>query len=190
MPTCAASRGSLTSCCRQTDRPPGHFALFEAAVSRNFLHHPPASVARLEVAQRICARGVFSQLGLDQTDIFENTLEVEPRQSSKTAEGVRCRDGLGRFPRVLRDDDFHEGFSKALFDPMLRRAQREFFILKLLGQRGNEVRLTRDGLSFQMLQHLFEDIGACARTVRQAIRPEIRRFPQLLAAIDARGQIG
>ena len=167
---------------------PGYFEFIDTAVSGNLLHHSPAAVARLEVAQRIRARRIFSQLRFDQADVFENDLEVEPRQRSKTAECIRCRDGLGRFPRVLRPDHLHEGFSKAFFDPLLRRTQRQFFIVKLFRERRNEVRLPRNGLGFQISKHGFEDIGAGACAARQAIRPEIRRLPQLLAAIDARGQ--
>ena len=78
---------------------------------------------------------------------------------------------------MLSHDDFHEGFSKALFDPRLRRAQCEFLILQLLGQSGDEVWLLRDGFGFEMPQHPGEDLGAGARTVCQAIRPQVCRIP-------------
>ena len=89
----------VTGLLREMQRPPRHFAFFETAVSRYFLHHPPAAVACLKIAQRVGAGRVFSQLDLHQADVFENNLEVELAQGPKRfPERVRGRDRLGRFP--------------------------------------------------------------------------------------------
>ena len=86
---------------------------------------------------------------------------------------------------MLRSDDLDQRFAKALLDPVLRRPQRQFFILELFRQRRYEVGLSRDRLRFELAQHHFEGVTSLSRAAGQPVRPEIRRFAQLLALADA-----
>ncbi len=134
----------------------------------------------------INARGVFPQLRLHQADIFEDSREVEPRPASRrlpNAFEVETVSAASLVCWALTTSI--SDLPKLLFDPVLRRAQRHFLILKLLRQRCDEVRLARDRLGFKQVQDISsKDIAARARAGSQAVRPQISRLAQLLAPAD------
>ena len=162
----------------------------ESAVSGHFFNNPAASVACLEVADADMCPPDPSQFRLDQADFFEKILEVQTGQSAKTSKCVGCRNGLGRFPGVLRSDNSMSDLPKRCSIHAAPGRDASSSSCKLLREGRDKMRLLRDGLLFKILQHCFEGAGTGPRAASEPVRPEVSRFPQLLAAIDACRELG
>src|SRR5947209_6919392 len=99
----------------------------------DLFHDVSAFVAGIEIAALVNAAWIVAQFRFDGADFFENVRKLDPRKNTQASKSVRRSDSLGRFVRVFVVNNGSERRVPGLLDPSLRRTERAFFIVKLLG---------------------------------------------------------